>query len=637
MGVRGLWSLVQHEEKLWRAPPVDERRHLVFDAASFKHAFCKRNDFGRRHGGDVVLLREALAKLLQQILDAHWEVTFVFDGTTHSFKEGTYRSRAVASHEVSDRVSRGVADKDDHVFPLFFGGVLKQCLRDLGIEFVVVDVEADVPVAALARKKRGVVVTGDTDLMIMDVPGYVDVSQLLEHFLQGGGSLWVLDPKGLWAYLQLDSAVERVAFAALCGNDFVDRDQLKLWHKSLHQSSTQSLPTVRLVANFVRACQRAGHDIVAEAKRLIPEVVWEGIDYSVQDAYTGGFDEGMTQLQLHGEMLEGYLLDLLRQGELPIPMVSAALGQPLFLSALLEPSSGPSGWSWSRPLRAAAVAMLPQPVRELVRADGSTSVAEVVLEAPALTPPMKDWPFGLMTLTKDSARSYFLTAVDWESLEEDCDKLPPKFRLPIAAWRYMVLQHSEADEKPFQLSWDIVAVWLLQLSLGDESRAKIVESLFARIGPRKKVVCTQALPLLAAYQASLWSAFLLNASLSSPLGHIDCCEVYDGPFLHAMLLCLRVLKVGEKVDGFELDDKLRPTLLAKEFLDEHTLGLFEDLLATLEKSLGELDKPFAGKVTHKKLKFAGVAREPPQREPAAKMDKGSHGNRFEALRKAKKS
>jgi len=327
----------------------------------------------------------------------------------------------------------------------------------------------------------------------------------------------------------------------------------------------------------------------------------------------------VSELTIRDQNLTGQLLEQYRHGRLPPAMIDAAIGRPLLLPALLEPLEGPSGWNWSRPLRAGATALLPDPVKERGRRDGAAKVSELPLEAPALSPPSNNWPFDLPGLAEEDKQRHFRATADWEELDRDWNTLPADLVLPVAAMRYLVLQNGEA-EKGLDLTWPGIAVWLMQLCMDSEARQRSIEMLPKRLGCAKKVVCPEAFCWLAAYQGALWSVNLLNGALGEPYESMDVSQAYDGPFLHAMLRCLVVFKEGDEVEGFELDEKGRVVLNVEGIMkgQDAQVELFKSLLAAWEQSLKhEVDDPFGGKL--KKLKFT---------MPQDKKKKGHHKESF---------
>ena len=98
--------------------------------------------------------------------------------------EATWRQRTEADYVRADKDARGVAEWDDCLPPIFSGLVLSAALRKLGVATVQADEDADGAVVGIAREKNGMVVSRDSDLMLMDSCGYIDMPQFFEYGLQ---------------------------------------------------------------------------------------------------------------------------------------------------------------------------------------------------------------------------------------------------------------------------------------------------------------------------------------------------------------------------------------------------------------------------------------------------------------------
>ena len=181
MGVRGLYTLATEQETLWRRLRRDEWPVLVVDGGSFLHEMCRNFYFGSRHGGDLWRLQDALEEFLVRLMDWGWELIFVFDGLSPECKEETSRQRTEADYVRADKDARGVAEWDDSLPPIFSGLVLSATLLRLGVAAIQADEDADGAVVGIARNRNGMVVSRDSDLMLMDSRGYIDMPQFFNY------------------------------------------------------------------------------------------------------------------------------------------------------------------------------------------------------------------------------------------------------------------------------------------------------------------------------------------------------------------------------------------------------------------------------------------------------------------------
>ena len=201
MGVRGLYTLATEQQDLWRRMRGDEWPVLVVDGGSFRYEMCRNFYFGSRHGGDLWSLQHALEEFLCQLMEWGWELIFVFDGISPEWKEATWRQRTEADYVRADRDARGVAEWEDCLPPIFSGLVLSATLLKLGVATVQADEDADGAVVGIAREKNGMVVSRDSDLMLMDSSGYIDMPQFFEFGLRRE------DPRGPKKLTSIDPTV----------------------------------------------------------------------------------------------------------------------------------------------------------------------------------------------------------------------------------------------------------------------------------------------------------------------------------------------------------------------------------------------------------------------------------------------
>eukprot|EP00435_Cladocopium_sp_Y103_P062594 s92_g24.t1 len=619
MGVRGLYTLATEQQALWRRMSRDEWPVLVVDGGSFRHEMCRNFYFGSRHGGDLWSLQQALEKFLSQLMEWGWELIFVFDGISPEWKEATWRQRTEADFVRADKDARGVAEWDDSLPPIFSGLVLSITLLKLGVATVQADEDADGAVVGIAREKNGMVVSRDSDLMLMDSRGYIDMPQFFEYGLQREDGLLVLEPARLWQYLGI-CGDEVSLFASLCGNDFVGHEEMRPWHNLLRSGAKQHDTIYPLAVSFIHDCKKKGMDLLEAVKGVVPASLHPNLEYSILHFYEGTFDEGKSTLVANGDPVSGPMLARWRAGELSGAMMSAASRGFLALPAVVEEARQSCGWLLSRPLRAAAAKLLPRPVMERLRQSNSTKIQEVLLNAPALEPPFCNWPLGVDNATLELRKEYFRQAVDWGQLEEDCQDLPEELILPVCCMRFLTLVNAESESSVLDIPWPYLGAWLWSLALSREEKQQVVADV--QFNPAK-VYCPAGASFINAYLTSLWSVHLLNGALGMPYGSFDP-MAYDGPFLHGILWCLHGSS-PRAASCFSKDDKDRTVLQLPPD------ALFSALLAIFQGVEKEVGQTFSGKVSARKLKFTMPGEKKPKAE---KTTAKKSTNAFDALRLA---
>ena len=265
----------------------------MIDAGSFRYEMCRHFFFGTRHGGDYFSLKLALETFLRRFLGWGWEMVFVFDGVPTKWKDETWQKRTEADIARADRDSRGVGDWDDCLPPILSGAVLSAALARLGIEALQADGDADGAVASVARERQGMVVSRDSDLMLMRSRGYIDMPQFFQFGLENEDALLVLEPPRLWQHLGITEA-EVPLLATLCGNDFVPFDQMRPWLQTLRKDSASTgkhATNFTGVVDFLHGCQQKSQDLLTAAKSVVPESLHLHFDYSVTDFYYHSYKE----------------------------------------------------------------------------------------------------------------------------------------------------------------------------------------------------------------------------------------------------------------------------------------------------------------------------------------------------------
>eukprot|EP00439_Symbiodinium_sp_Y106_P068921 s438_g11.t2 len=284
-----------------------------------------------------------------------------------------------------------------------------------------------------------------------------------------------------------------------------------------------------------------------------------------------------------------------RRRELSGAMLAAANRGYLALPALVEEGKAPSSWLLSRPLRAAAVKLLPGPgpVVERLRKSCGFKVEEAALETCALEPPF-NWPYGLEGASLEARRQFFREAVDWPRLEEDCGEAPPRTVLPLACLRFLVLSNADQTPPPLDIPWPYLGMLLLQLTLAPKMQQEMVADLRVQ---STKAYCPAAVSFLNTYLGALWSVSLLNEALGRPYENLDVIAAYNGPFLHAMIRCLHTGSSDHRF--FSTDDEERVVLRLSDGPQEDLIGRLLPIF-----SLGVVEevvkKALSGKVSNRR-------------------------------------
>ncbi|KAI9485036.1 PIN domain-like protein, partial [Zychaea mexicana] len=260
MGIFGLSAFVFEHGTLgtqctWSSDSQqDENDHFIIDGNAFTYHYAMKTNFNWVHGGKLPykktykMFAETVRRDIAAMQRAGIRLTFLFDGALPHDKEYTrmkrYRSyieRAELILAHLDQINNNLRTQesgiqhaaDMYLIPPLMLEVCLQTIRDLGLDPVVCQGEADGRVVRLADECQGYVVSKDSDMHVYPHIGkgyiplntltiYSEVSDNSHSHSNSTVKGTVYHPRRLASLLQLNSVALLPVFGAILGNDYID-------------------------------------------------------------------------------------------------------------------------------------------------------------------------------------------------------------------------------------------------------------------------------------------------------------------------------------------------------------------------------------------------------------------------------
>eukprot|EP00003_Mantamonas_plastica_P000245 TRINITY_DN10244_c0_g1_i1.p1 TRINITY_DN10244_c0_g1~~TRINITY_DN10244_c0_g1_i1.p1 ORF type:complete len:706 (-),score=242.00 TRINITY_DN10244_c0_g1_i1:41-2158(-) len=217
---------------------------LIFDGDSLKYDLYRRFKLDWSTGGQYPRFQFLCQKFFSNMMaSTNFSPIFVFDGPRSGQRAEDKKRRAKGKLDKVTKVIDGNFE-DEFFIPLQLTEVMIQQAKAAGIECVFAARKANARITALAQNRGNCwVVSNDSDYMMYDIPGYVQLDQLnifesanadeAESAAFGKltqGSLITVQELVEWLGIPADLLP---IFGTLCGNDFVHRNIWRDFHAAL--------------------------------------------------------------------------------------------------------------------------------------------------------------------------------------------------------------------------------------------------------------------------------------------------------------------------------------------------------------------------------------------------------------------
>jgi hypothetical protein len=328
MGIHGLSYFIKSfpslaETKKWPLQSVvvlDPRDHFIIDGNAFVYHIAFEHRTNWTHGGQYATIAQVISKTISALRKAGIRLTFLFDGALPQDKRDTrikrhksYIERCVStfwnlkqintSNKNAEERQNGIQYFGDlFLIPPLTLEVTVQTLRELDVQVIICDAEADGEVVAMANREGAYVVSQDSDMHVYPNigKGYIPLELLRvpiddeekQQIIAG-----VFHPETFAKMLNLDVSLLPL-FGTLLGNDYVDAELVRFpigqWCslEGIQIAKNNQSGWPKIVAEFVRRCnQEQGNTIKNVVDKLKPIIAKSNMRSREEKA--SGFEDRM--------------------------------------------------------------------------------------------------------------------------------------------------------------------------------------------------------------------------------------------------------------------------------------------------------------------------------------------------------
>ena len=290
MGIHGLSYFVKSfptlmEKKEWSLQSTEQVDHFIIDGNAFVYHIAFQNRTNWTHGGQYATIARVVEETVTTLRSAGIQMTFLFDGSlpqekldTRIKRHKSYIERSVSTYWNLKQINTSNKDVDQQQNGIQYYGdlflippltleVIVQTLKELDIDVVICQGEADGEVVALAEEKSAFIVSQDSDMHVYPRvgKGYIPLEliniptkhgQNQEEHQREVISAGVFRPQTLASMLYIQPYLLPL-FGTLLGNDYLDVDLVR--YPIGQWCSEQGIQMVKnsngwpkIVAEFVR-------------------------------------------------------------------------------------------------------------------------------------------------------------------------------------------------------------------------------------------------------------------------------------------------------------------------------------------------------------------------------------------------
>ncbi|XP_011404572.1 PREDICTED: protein asteroid homolog 1-like [Amphimedon queenslandica] len=220
MGIQGLTTLIKHHypSRTWRT--VTPRGKLVLDGKNVSEIVIDKNWL---HGGQYGEPRDHFIRFFRRLSDSGIDPIVIFDGVDYNREKSDTKLhrkkekvKKVFNAILEDRIT-------DSVVPIFTDIVFCETLKELGVEFIFADGDADRDTARIANHYNCPVVANDSDYFIFNLKaGYIPLDCLYWDQQPVKAKLYERDQFAYKFYFDHNPDLIYL-IPAIMGNDFMKR------------------------------------------------------------------------------------------------------------------------------------------------------------------------------------------------------------------------------------------------------------------------------------------------------------------------------------------------------------------------------------------------------------------------------
>ena len=442
MGIQGLTRFMNERFLGWQPANLhDVQSHrLIVDGNNVCYQLYKRISTWS-FGGEYYTFSNKVESFFESLRGDVIPIV-VFDGASHDDKKmDTVCDRRIQSMEEMKKMqSAGLAEEDlvakenSSVLPVFLIPVFMDVLRRLGIEFHVVDIEADVVIAALANHYKCPVLASDSDYFIFKLEyGFIHLDRYWKNKRQ---SLF-----NIVEFMRLFSLQEHdlcLVLPIVFGNDFI---------KASAQRKSPDVYKLRLdkLAGY-KSCEEY---IVKEGN----EVIRKNFE-TAKKFYTnlklppGFFDENaviMIKDPCISSPMPDWVFGKFKRGIFPSYLLTIYHSKVYLLPRVVEVIKMSEAWKMSRYIRQFLYGLIgmstSDQIEEITRKKFSAKIETKLVTPKLLKPPVSINDLIFLHNVTDELSYLVLSILKCRKISEDdieriFNVLPDEWKLPIAATFY---------------------------------------------------------------------------------------------------------------------------------------------------------------------------------------------------------
>ena len=179
MGIQYLTTLIKehYPSKTWRT--ITPRGKLVLDGKSISRTISSSKEFDWIYGGQYWELRDHFIRFFKGLRDSGIDPIVIFDGV--DYNEDKTDTKIHRKKENVKNVFKAILnnERSGSALPIFGGIVFCETLKELGVEFIFADGDADRDTARIANHYNCPVVANDSDYFIFNLKaGYIPMDCL---------------------------------------------------------------------------------------------------------------------------------------------------------------------------------------------------------------------------------------------------------------------------------------------------------------------------------------------------------------------------------------------------------------------------------------------------------------------------
>ncbi|XP_011404573.1 PREDICTED: protein asteroid homolog 1-like [Amphimedon queenslandica] len=225
MGIQYLTTLIEehYPSRTWRT--ITPRGKLVLDGKSISRTLSTSKELEWIHGGQYGELRDRVIRFFSRLRDSVIDPIVIFDGVDYNQEKSA--TKLCRKKQKVKNIFKAMLSHDERpsgsALPVFTDIVFCETLKELGVEFIFADGDADQGTARIANHYNCPVVANDSDYFIFNLKaGYIPLDFLDLNQQPVKAKLYERDRFAYKFYFDHNPDLIYL-IPAIMGNDFMDK------------------------------------------------------------------------------------------------------------------------------------------------------------------------------------------------------------------------------------------------------------------------------------------------------------------------------------------------------------------------------------------------------------------------------